>query len=257
MTEPVPAAPLDEIIEDSEIPVPNRQPHNITFAIVAWNESERLPRLLSYVRPYFRTLAVVVQESNDGTEDIAKEMADIFVTDRHHGYGDASFGPKLLPLVRTSWTFKCDADEWPSVELLETLTSAAWYAEKTHREGVWVPFRSAVDGVEYNELHSHLRLFKTSLGWPSTLHSRPMTDNTILWHTGFVRHDRTLDEMMQDYLRYWVAGRGNTGWDAHNKLMMYHACKGTAEQKGWDYVRSFPWWADVAAIAFTDEQPWR
>ena len=69
-------------------------------------------------------------------------------------------------------------------------------------------------------------------------------------------NDRTLDEMMRDYLRYWHAGRGNSGWEDHNRLMMYWACLGTAEKKGWDYVRSFEWWPQVEAISFTKETPW-
>ena len=84
-----------------------------------------------------------------------------------------------------------------------------------------------------------------------------MTDNTSYWGGhGYIRHDRTLDEMMQDYLRYWDKGLGHQGWEDHNRLMMYHACSGTAAQKGWDYVRSFPWWPQVEAIAFVSEKPW-
>jgi hypothetical protein len=249
---PPPAASLAEISVASGLPVPNPTPQNITFAIVAWNEAHRLEKLLTYVRPWFTTIAVVVQKSTDGTEEIARDLADVFVSDLHRGYGDASFGPVLLPLVRTAWTFKCDADEWPSEDLLNTLTSAAWYAQSEGRVGLWIPFRSAVDGIEYNEPHSHLRLFRTAIGWPGTLHSRPMTDNTFWWHTGYIRHNRTLDEMMQDYLRYWDVGRGNKGWEDHNRLMMYHACKGTAETKGWAYVKAFPWWPAVEAIAFSE-----
>jgi len=238
---------------------PNTIPfEHITFAIVVWNDQTRLHQLLDYVRPYFSTLAVVVQQSDDSTMRVAKEIADIIAVDAHRGYGDASFGPLLLPMIKTEWTFKVDVDEWPSVQLLESLSSATWSCEQDQRfhDGAWIPFRSSVDDIEYEEQHGHLRLFSTSLGWPATLHSRPMTSRTLYWHTGHIRHDRTLDEMMQDYLRYWNVGRGNAGWDAHNKLMMYHACVGTAEKKGWDYVRSFDWWPRVEAIAFEESKPW-
>lgn len=257
MADPPLAAPLADIIEASGIPVPNDTPYShITVALVAWNEQARLGKLLDRLRGYFETIAVVVQDSNDDTARVAREYADIFVTDRHHGFGDASFGPRLLPRIKTPWTFKVDCDEMPDHALLESLSSATWYAEANGLDGIWVPFKSWVDGIEYTEQHGHLRLFKTVLGWPPTLHSRPPTEQTAFWTTGHVWHERTLDEMMRDYLRYWRAGRGNPGWEDHNRLMMYWACLGTAAVKGWDYIRAFEWWPDVKAISFTQEQPW-
>lgn len=249
---------LDLVTERSQIPVPNPGPYShITVALVAWNEEARLERLLLHLRPYFEKIAIGVQKGTDRTAEIAAEYADILVYDDHRGYGDATFGPRLLPQVRAQWTFKVDCDEWPSVDLLETLSSATWFAESKGMDGVWVPFRSSVEGIEYDEQHAHLRLFQTRLGWPGTLHSRPMTSNTALWQTGYVRHDRSLDEMMQDYLRYWRVGRGNPGWDAHNALMMRSACHGTAVVKGWEFVQSFDWWPEVEAVAFTEEKPWK
>jgi hypothetical protein len=246
-----------ERAKQSGIPTPNPQPYeHITVAMVAWNEEQRIRPLLDLLRPRFRTIGVAVQKSTDATLEIASRYADLLVVDEHRGFGDATFGPKLLPQVMTRWTFKLDCDEWPSEELLDSLSWATFAAESADANGVWVPFRSSVEGIEYEEQHAHLRLFETRLGWPGTLHSRPMTDRVVLWPQGYIRHDRTLDEMMQDYLRYWKVGLGNPGWDAHNRTMMYHACKGTAEVKGWDMVMSHPWWPEVEAIAFADERPW-
>lgn len=248
---------LEEIVQASQISYPNTVPYtHITFCLVAWNEAHRLPRLLARVRPYFERLIVGVQSSSDRTLDVAREFADDIVMDDRRGYGDATFGPKLLPLVRTRWTFKLDADEWPDEVLLSSLSNATWYAETHGYDGVWIPFRSSVDGIEYTEQHSHLRLFETQLGWPGTLHSRPPAKRSMLWSAGHIRHDRTLDEMMQDYLRYWYEGKGNIGWETHNRLMMYSACTGTAAVKGWEYVQKFPWWPEVEAIAFSEEKPW-
>lgn len=250
---------LDEIQGKGGPVYPNVIPYtHITFAIVVWNDQTRLHLLLDYVRPFFASLAVAVQQSEDSTLSVAREMADIVVTDAHRGYGDASFGPLLLPAIKTPWTLKVDVDEWPSEDFLQSLASATWLCEQRAEtsDGAWIPFHSSVDGIEYTEQHGHLRLFRTALGWPATLHSRPMTEKTVYWHTGHIRHDRTLDEMMQDYLRYWNVGRGNDAWDAHNKLMMHHACAGTAASKGWDYVRSFEWWPRVEAIAFEESKPW-
>lgn len=254
MSDPPLASPIEQITEESGIVYPNGVPYtHITVALVAWNEEERIGALLDHLRPFFATIAVVVQDSDDRTAAIAQEKADVFERDVHHGFGDASFGPILLPRVQTPWTFKVDCDEWPDVYLLGSLSSATWYAEHNGLDGIWVSFKSAVDGIEYEEQHGHLRLFHTAVGWPRTLHSRPMIENTAFWTVGHIRHDRSLDEMVQDYLRYWKAGQGHSGWEGHNRMMMRSACTGTAEQKGWDYVKAFSWWPQVEAIAFAKE----
>jgi hypothetical protein len=249
---PLAAAPLSDVIERSGIPFPNPRPYeHITFTCVAWNEAHRLPQLLQLVRPVFQTLAVAVQESSDDTLAIAREYADVVVEDEHRGYGDATFGPKLLPAVQTPWVLKLDADEIPSDELLASLSSATWAAA----DGAWIPFRSAVEGIEYEEQHCHLRLFRTKHGWPPYLHSRPPIEHGVLWHTGFIRHDRSLRELLVDYLRYWAIGHGNSGWDTHNRSMMWHACTGTAAVKGWEFVKALDVWPRVQEIAFDGKDP--
>lgn len=247
---PTPAPPLSEAVAQSGIKYPNGHPFtHITFAMVVWNDAVRAAKLLAHVRPWFETLVVGVQESPDDTLEAVRAIADVVVEDAHQGYGDATFGPKLLPRVRTPWTLKIDADEWPSRDLLSSLSNATWMADHGyHTSGVWVPFKSSVDGIEYEEQHAHLRLFHTSAGWPALLHSTPPINDGILWSRGHIRHDRSLDEMIRDYLGYLRIGRGNAGWDAHNELMIRSACTGTAAKKGWDYVRSFEWWPQVAAI---------
>ena len=230
---------------------------DITFAIVVWNDAERLKPLLEYVRPYFERLAVVVQESSDRSLDVAIENADIVVKDRHHGYGDASFGPKLLPQIPTTWTFKIDADEWPTEELLVHLGTYVKEADEKGTKGVWIPFRSWTEGREYEEQHAHLRLFHTKVGWPGMLHSRPPIEDGFVGDVGSIEHRRSLDEMMRDYVEYYRIGINNPGWVAHNRLMMKSACDGVAAVKGWKYVRSFDWWPSVLRAAYDGKEPFR
>lgn len=228
---------------------------DITFAIVVWNDAERLRPLLEYVRPWFQTLAVAVQESSDDTLDVALGLADIVVKDKHHGFGDASFGPRLLPQVKTTWTFKVDADEWPDEELLGHLGQYVREADAKPTKGVWIPFRSWIDDRQYTEQHAHLRLFQTAVGWPGLLHSRPPIDNGIMGTVGHIEHRRSLDEMMRDYLSYYEVGSRNPQWVAHNRLMMRSACEGAAKQRGWKHVKAFPWWPDVRDAAFEGKEP--
>jgi hypothetical protein len=242
--------PLDEIVSQSGISFPNGAPYtHISFVMVVWNDQGRASRLLARIRPYFEQVVIGVQQSPDDTLEVASFYADVLVEDAHHGYGDATFGPKLLPRVRTPWTLKLDADEWPSDDLLDSLSNATWYADHVaHTRGVWIPFRSAVDGIEYEEQHSHLRLFHTSAGWPATLHSRPPIEDGILWSSGYIRHDRSLDELVRDYMSYLRVGEGNSQWTEHNRAMIRSACIGTADKKGWEYVMGYEWWPQVAVI---------
>lgn len=239
---------------------------HITPAIVVWNDPDRLWRLLKRIRPFFETIAVNVQCDNprdpgdDETFAAAEEIADILVTSKVAGFGDATFGPDLLPRIKTKWTFKIDADEVPTDDLLRTLSWATWCAEHsfdTPRDALWIPFRSWVEGQEYEERHAHLRLFETRLGWPAMLHSTPPSKRNALWQVddGYFLHERSLDEMMQDYLRYYRLGLANSGWTEHNRLMMRSACSGVAAVKGWAFVKNHAWWPEVLAAGYAGEDP--
>ena len=227
----------------------------ITAAMVLWNEAHRIKPLVERLRPYVDAVVIGVQESTDGTLELARELADVTVADRCHGFGDATFGPLVLPRVRTPWTFKVDGDELPTEALLASLPEAVAQAEREGREGVWIPFRSWIDDIEWEAKHSHLRLFRTSLGWAPTLHSRPPTEKVIYWPIGFIEHRKSLDEHVRGYLEYLRVGRGNAGWDEHNTSQIWHACVGTAERKGWDYVKSHSWWPEVETTIFRSGLP--
>jgi hypothetical protein len=83
------------------------------------------------------------------------------------------------------------------------------------------------------------------------MHSRPEAKHPAFWNPeDILHHDRSLDEMIVDYLRYWKIGAHNPGWVKHNREMMYNACTATAAHKGWAFVQGFEWWPQVRDIAF-------
>jgi len=235
---------------------PNPKPHtDLTLAMVLWNEAPRLPALIKMAHRWFGHVVMVVQDSSDDTLEIARKAerpGDRVIADAWHGTGDASM-PKLLKHVDTDWVFVLAGDEMPSKELLETLWTAGWWGEENGVDGLWIPFHSTIDGIAYTEQHGHLRMFKTELGWPHTMHSRPTVNEEAWWPFGYVDHDRSLSELVVDYLRYLSMSDGNSGWIAHNRLMLRSACEGVAEVKGWDYVHSHEWWPQVEAAVFTEE----
>lgn len=250
---------LAEIVAKTGIVYPNPYPYeDCTLAMVLWNEAARLPDLLVYLRPFFKHIAICVQKSDDDTLAIAQTYAstpdDRVFEDEHRGYGEASL-PILLDAIKTPWVFSLAGDEKPDTDLLTSLASAMAYAALVKSDAVWVRFESWVEDVEYTEQHGHLRLFRKHVGWSNNLHSRPMSNRGIWWPTGYIAHRRSLDEMMQDYLRYYKIGRGNAGWVIHNTLMMHDACVSVAAKHGWEFVRSFDWWPEVAKIAFRTGVP--
>lgn len=244
---------LEGLSEVSGIPNPNPIPYtDLTAAMVLWNEAERLPRLLEVLHPVFEHTTIVVQASTDDTLDIAlaaRRTGDSVVIDEHRGTGDASM-PKVLSNVRTDWVFVVAGDELPDDTLLRSLWTAGWWAEQERIDGLWIDFESTIDGVPAQIDSAHLRMFKTALRWPNTMHSRVTPNVDGYWPFGKLHHDRSLDEMIVDYLRYLSMSGQDAGWLAHNKLMIRDACTGVAEVKGWDYVQSFPWWPEAREAAF-------
>jgi hypothetical protein len=252
---------LEELVAQSGIPYPNPHPYtDVTLLVVAWNESERIGKLLEYLKEYFVHSVVCVQESSDDTFAIAasvmNRLTDKVITDRHWGHGDASF-PRMVKATDTKWAFVVSCDEWPTRELLDSMWTAIAVAQQHEKteEAVWFPFHSWIDDLPASE-SGHLRLFQKRVGWPNTLHSRPATHHAIYWPYGAFEHRRSLDEMVRDYLSYYKVGRGHESWDAHNLAQLRGTCEFVATHKGWDYVTAFDWWPEVKDLAFGEEKPW-
>lgn len=232
----------------------------MTAGGVYWNEAHRLPALLAYLKIHFSHVVVVIQKSTDGSLEIAQQMldrpGDRVREDEHRGAGDPSF-PMLLQTVETPWTFVVSGDEMPSPDLIFSIPRAVLAANMDKRDGVWIHFRSTIEGIDFtNEQDRHLRLFRTSVGWPeATLHSRPLTDNVMLWPVGYISHDRSLDEMIADYLRYLSLGRMSGPWTDHNTQMLRDACTSVALHVGWDNITSRSWWPEVRAASFGGVDP--
>jgi Glycosyl transferase family 2 len=252
---PTPSPPLDEVRALSGIDDVPPYTH-ITFVLVARNEEARLPALLAYVRPFFERMVVAVQTSHDGTEQIARDWADKILRDEPSGYGDSSM-PLLQRNVESRWAIRLDADEWPSEDLLGSLSSATWWAQYKGASGIWIPYISSVEDMPYEQQHSHLRLWENDVRWPPLLHSRPNPVGNILWQTGHITHAKTLDEFVEGYLSYLRVGRDSPGWTEHNVSQLQNATRAAAERYGWSHVTERTWWPQVVEEAFNGEDPSR
>ena len=234
---------------------------DITFVGVYWNCEDRVGNLLEYVRPWFKHVVVGVQDSPDNTLMVAKQYADLVVPDKWRGRGDPTI-QKVLNKVRTKWVFLISDDEWPTESLLYSFQDLAESLVSHKKDGAWVHFVSTIDDINFTrEQDEHLRLFETKIGWPSSQHARPMTSNTLRWRPddeAYVRHDRSLDEMITDYVRRYKIGikeRASSQQMEHNRRMMRGACGAIADHKGWDYVKSFAWWPEVVEHAYGGKSP--
>lgn len=230
---------------------------DVTFAGGYWNCGERLEKLLTYVRPWFRNIVVVVQESPDNTLEVARSLADVVIEDKWHGRGDPSIH-LAVKNVKTKFAFVVSDDEWPSEDLLNSFQDLVNEMRHKSRNGAWIKFESWIDGYDFTKGDQHLRFWETHISWPPEPHARPATDNTLFWETGFIKHDRSLDEMMVDYVRRYEMGLDNPKWSPtvqpHNQKMMHSATRAIAERRGWDYVKAFEWWPKVREYAWDGEE---
>ena len=222
---------------------------HITLIGGFWNCAERAGTLLTAMRPWFKTIIITVQESEDDTYEVVSGIADLTLKDPWYGHGNPSF-QKANANVKTPWSFLISDDEIPDEELLTELPNLAISPKYL---GYWFHFRSWIDDIEFTrEQDNHLRMWRSHIPWPPTIHSRPMIDmeDTAFVKVGNIEHRRSLDEMMSDYLRRYEIGKGDKNWDAHNIRMINKACEAVANHKGWDYVQSKLWWPEVSALAF-------
>lgn len=244
--------------------IPARAPWtDVTFVGVYWQEEERLPALLELAETWFTHSVIGIQADSDTDETL--ELARSWcadnddrrlITDKVKGFAEPTLHRAVMA-VQTPWAFVVSGDEWPEDKLLanfDYFLSLANADDYVQLDGFWVPFLSSIEGVDYfSEQDRHLRLFKARLGWPATMHSRPPANNQhfLARATGSMYHRRSLDEMIQDYLRYLKRSFGDSGWETHNRLMLHDACAATARTKGWDFVKGFEWWPEAERAAFS------
>lgn len=234
---------------------------DVAFAGAYWNCAERLEKLLAYVRPWFKHIVVGVQESPDNTLEVARRYADLVVEDQWHGRGDPTLN-KVIRQAGKKYAFVISDDEWPTEALLNSFQDAVEAMIRGSRHGAWVHFKSTIDGFDFTrEQDEHLRLFEPRFGWPSMPHARPPIDNGLRWRPSpeaFVRHDRSLDEMMQDYIRRYDLTAKEPSWvqqQAHNVRMMQGACNAIMERRGTEYVTFFDWWPRVLEVVYKGDAP--
>lgn len=231
---------------------------NATAVSVVWNEGQRIAPLASTLGMWFSNVVIVVQKSTDDTLRIARKTLDshpgaTVVEDEWRGGGDFSM-PLALSHVTTDWTFVISGDEFPSLDLLQSLLDAIAACEEGGYSGAFIRFHETIDGVEYFEHGQHVRLFRTSGGWEARHHSAASHDNLLpyAWPVGHIEHTRSLDEFYADYLRKlsMMEAEGNEQLALHNRYTIFSVSNLIAGAKGWRYVWGRPQWDEVERRVF-------
>src|SRR5262245_36060814 len=83
----------------------------ISLTMVACNEANRLGPMLLWHRPLVSQIVIAVQESEDQTLEIARDMADVVLEHAAYGYCEAS-REAASQAARHDVQLILDADEW-------------------------------------------------------------------------------------------------------------------------------------------------
>lgn len=153
---------------------------DVTFIILTKNEESNLPDCLESIKDFAKRVIVVDSGSTDGTVEIAdKYGCDLFV----HPFENYSkqFNWALDNCsINTKWSFRLDADERLTKELIEELTNIIYAHDKDDVNGVtmeaWLYFlgRKIKHGGHQKR---KLMMFKTGIG---RIEDREMDEHTIL-----------------------------------------------------------------------------
>ncbi len=134
---------------------PQPDPPLLTVAVIAFNEADRIGRLLKACHPMSAEILVVDSGSTDGTVEICREHGAKVVHQTWGGY--AAQKQSALGTARGQWILSLDADEAPSdravAEILAAVKNAApdvagfsmprmsRYLNRWIRHGGWYPDR--------------------------------------------------------------------------------------------------------------------
>lgn len=228
---------------------------NVTAVSILWNESDRVAPLVSTLGTWFESVVIVVQKSDDDTliqcQRILNSPTHHVVEDEWRGAGDFSM-PLALDRVITPWVIVISGDEFPDIELLRSLPDATAALESDGLDGAFINFTETIDGIPYTEHGRHVRLFRPEGGWEARLHSAASHENVGIWPIGVIHHERSLTEVIDDYLGYLTIAEkdGDANLINVNRATIIRACETVASVRGWEHVRSLPDWPLVERRVF-------
>src|SRR5262249_55130284 len=128
---------------------------SISVNIVACNEETRLRWCIENIRPYVDEVVVVVQQSEDRTLEVARELADVVVEHPCYEFAEPS-RPAAHDATHGDWVLVLDADE--RLSDFGKANLLAWTADES-TDFYGLRRLTLVDGAQLEDM-VHPRLFR-------------------------------------------------------------------------------------------------
>lgn len=173
--------------------------HMIGLTMVIYNEAHRLEENIEHHRRHVDEIVIYVQESTDGTEELARKLADRVLYGPCKGYSE---GDRLHASLACGswWQILVDADEFLTDELLNDLREITHVQEGGYRLGR----RLFLDGKMVWEGDHHYRLYqRDAVKFLDELHTEPQPTKKVLTLPYIsINHIKSMKEQITDELNY-------------------------------------------------------
>lgn len=178
----------------------------ISMLTIVCNEAHRLEACIASVRSVIDEVVVVVQDSTDGTLELAKCLADRIVMDRCHLLSEPSRELGLATCTQ-EWILALDGDEVLTDHGRQDLR---WICENATCNAFLLPHTTTIGDCVVERI-PRMRLFRRSCVWgPKDIHSSYMLKSgepLLIGGLDWVDHRKTWDEQNLDNERYsrWIS----------------------------------------------------
>jgi len=179
----------------------------LTFCGVFRNEAPRVRHVLDIVSKLCTELVIVVQESEDATEQICREYTDnVFA---HPPQSPEESKDFILEKVQTPWTLWFDADEIPSLELIRYIETFNPKNVEGY-DGLAFPRVNYVDGLivtgGQGKNAPQFRMLRKDVRWKPELQGGRIHIHPLVYHRLDVNkplyHIRTLEKVKKQTERW-------------------------------------------------------
>jgi glycosyltransferase involved in cell wall biosynthesis len=177
---------------------------DLTMATVVHNEVDTIRDLLEQARIYADELLVLDCASDDGTSDIASDLADKVVDRAYTGSsGIGGNKQKAIDLSKTTWIMFLDGDELLDDDLLGVVKSGG--LKQAGAGGWWFRRKWFVNGLEWSYLGDdwQLRLLRREgARWEDGVHTAAKQEGTFRCSIGWILHRVDYRRFLERYVIY-------------------------------------------------------
>lgn len=136
----------------------------MTFCAVLKDEAKVMRPILNLARDMGMLMCLAVQKSEDGTMQIAQEYTGNILV--HPSQSPEESKDAIMETVTTDWTFWLDADEYPSLALINFVKD--FNPSYFHHDSIKFPRLNYIDGyhIEANQgKDEQYRVMRSSVRW--------------------------------------------------------------------------------------------